>query len=165
MNLNEMISECLILEDKKVEYLNEYSKKYNGLSIDDIIDKLNGNDEYRNISTRCVSLRDNIANILNSSKLYLSGKTDEVGFLVDIAVVKKDNTYALFVYDSIEEIEEGKMYIEISYKDLRDYLINNKEIKRVIFNKDSVNALFGKSNFIRGNMYGLLIKNKLELEY
>ena len=50
------------------------------------------------------------------------------------------------------------------YNDLRDYIISSKEIKRIIINKNSVNAILGKSNFIRGNMYGLLIKNKLELE-
>ena len=84
--------------------------------------------------------------------------------MVDTAKVKKDNTYALFIYTDLAEINEDTHYIEVNYTDLRDYIISSKEIKRVILNKNSVNVILGKSNFIRGNMYGLLMKNKLELE-
>ena len=69
-----------------------------------------------------------------------------------------------YINHMMEEMAWGESGIFVNYNDLRDYIISSKEIKRVIVNKNTVNVILGKSNFIRGNMYGLLIRNKLELE-
>lgn len=164
MKINELINNIIENEIKSMKMLNEYSEKYRHLSADKIMDELNKNKEYVNISEQNKIYRDELSNQLQSSIIYLTGKDSENGFMVDTAKVKKDNTYALFIYTDLDEINEDTQYIEVSYTDLRDYIISSKEIKRVILNKNSVNVFLGKSNFIRGNMYGLLIKNKLELE-
>lgn len=163
MKLNECLQECILNDSKIVTYVNEYSVKYRGLSVDDIMEKLNENIEYSNLVKRNNELRDIIGELITSSKIYLSGKESKEGFLIDLALVKKDNSYALYIYDSVDELDNNTTYIEITYNDLKDYLKVNKEIKRVIFNKNSVNVVIGKSNFLRGNMYGLIIKNNLEL--
>lgn len=164
MKINEIINKIIENDIKSMKMLNEYSEKYRHLSADKIMDELNKNKEYVNISEQNKIYRDELSNQLQSSIIYLTGKDSENGFMVDIAKVKKDNTYALFIYTDLDEINEDTQYIEVSYTDLRDYIISSKEIKRVILNKNSVNVILGKSNFIRGNMYGLLIKNKLEME-
>lgn len=164
MKINEIINKIIENDVKSMKMLNEYSEKYRHLSADKIMDELNKNKEYVNISEQNKIYRDELSNQLQSSIIYLTGKDSENGFMVDTAKVKKDNTYALFIYTDLDEINEDTQYIEVSYTDLRDYIISSKEIKRVILNKNSVNVFLGKSNFIRGNMYGLLIKNKLELE-
>lgn len=164
MNINDVINNILEIDIKNVEILNEYSEKYKYLSTDKIIEKLNQNEEYIALSEKNKIYRDELGEILKNSILYLTGKNSENGFVVDLAKVKKDNTFALCIYTDLNEINENTHYIQVVYNDLRDYVLSNKEIKRVIVNKNSVNVILGKSNFIRGNMYGLLIKNKLELE-
>lgn len=164
MNINEIINKILEIDLRSIQMLNEYSENYKHLSADKIMDKLNENEEYKNLSEQNKIYRDKLSNTLQNSLIYLTGTDSENGFVVDVAKVKKDNTYALYIYTQLEEINENTHYIEVNYNDLRDYVISNKEIKRVIINKNSVNVVLGKSNFIRGNMYGLLIKNKLELE-
>lgn len=164
MNINEILLKCIEIDLRNIELLNEYSKKYNYLSADKIMEKLNEDEEYIKLTIDNKKYRDDLATTFQNSNFYLTGTVDENGFLVDIATVKKDDSIALFIYTSLDEILESKHYIEISYNDLRDYILSNKEIKRIIVNKNSSNVLLGKSNFIRGNMYGLLIKNKLELD-
>lgn len=164
MKINDLINNIIENDIKSMNMLNEYSENYKHLSADKIMDELNKNKEYASLSENNKIYRDEFANKLQNSVIYLTGKDSENGFIVDTAKVKKDNTYALFIYTDLEEINEDTQYIEVNYADLRDYIISSKEIKRVILNKNSVNVILGKSNFIRGNMYGLLIKNKLELE-
>ncbi len=164
MDFNKIVNEIFDLDLKSTNLVNEYSNIYKGLSVDSIMDKLNQNMEFKEITEKNKTLRDKVSKYLLEHPIYLTGCSDENGFLIDVARVKKDNTYALFIYTDLLEIENDKTYLQITYTDLRDYLLNSKEIKRIIVNKNTVNALLGKSNFIRGNMYGLLIKNRLELE-
>lgn len=164
MNINDIVNKILEIDLNNIHMLNEYSENYKHLPADKIMEKLNENKEYQNLSEQNKIYRDELSKVLQSITIYLTGKDTDNGFLVDTAKVKKDNTYALFIYTALEEINEDTHYIEVNYNDLRDYVISSKEIKRIILNKNSVNVILGKSNFIRGNMYGLLIKNKLELE-
>lgn len=164
MKINNIINEIIENDIKSMDMLNEYSENYKHLSADKIMDKLNENEEYKKLSEQNKINRDNLSYYLQNSTILLTGKDSDNGFAVDMAKVKKDNSYALFIYTDLDEINEDTQYIEVNYNDLRDYIISSKEIKRIIINKNSVNAILGKSNFIRGNMYGLLIKNKLELE-
>ena len=132
MKINEIINKIIENDVKSMKMLNEYSEKYRHLSADKIMDELNKNKEYVNISEQNKIYRDELSNQLQSSIIYLTGKDSENGFMVDTAKVKKDNTYALFIYTDLDEINEDTQYIEVSYTDLRDYIISSKEIKRVI---------------------------------
>ena len=121
-NINEIIENILYLEEQNVKFINEYSIKYQGNSVDYIFERLNENKEFVNISNQSKELREQFGDYLITNKIYLTGKNTDNGFLVDTSRVVKDNTYVVYAYTALDEISDKLTCIAVDYNSFREYI-------------------------------------------